>query len=77
MNDKEKKEMVTQLAGTLVAGIVRAIDDSRVPAAWDGHELRMLLAREFERETSCSLIRKNPRSARARAYRNHLRCTSI
>jgi hypothetical protein len=46
-----------------------------VPARWDGHELRCWLAERFESNAAMSCIKRDPRSRRAREYREHMLVT--
>lgn len=70
-----KKRFVRDLSHTIVQEIEKLIDAGKIPDAWDGHELRCLLANRFEDSASMSRLRREPRSARAHSFKNHLLIT--
>ena len=72
MTTNEQIRFVRELCKTVADEVVVSLRDKAVPDTWDGHELRMLLADRFERSASMSIIKREPRSARARAYRNEM-----
>jgi hypothetical protein len=64
MTKSEKAVFVNQLVDSVKDGILRAITEDRVPAEWDGFELRQLLADRFYGESF------NLAPARKRAYKD-------
>ena len=70
---REKSRFVRDLARAVAAEIVKKIDAGKVPAEWDGHELRRLLADKFEREVT-GLMKKGRRlrDYRSDVYNNNL-----
>lgn len=70
MTKTAQKRLVRDVARVLVDQVSTAIDAGNVPSDWDGHELRPLMADLAVADAAVSDIRKNPRSRRARAYRN-------
>lgn len=61
---------VRDLAQNITSEILALISTDKIPANWDGHELRLLLADRFESSASMSHLRQNRRSRRAKDYRN-------
>lgn len=61
---QHKVEFVTNLCGSIRDQVIRAVP--HMPAEWDGHELRELLALLFERERMDSMRK----GRRAREFRN-------
>ena len=70
METFEKMRFVSDLAKSIATEMVQKIIEEKIPADWDGHELRSLMAEKFEASAAMSLIRREPRSKRARDYRN-------
>jgi hypothetical protein len=69
MKRSEQKQFVKDLAKTakdVAKKIIENIDNGKIPADWDGHELRQLLADNF---TSMVLAIKMDRKQR-REYNN-------
>lgn len=62
MNKTEKIEFIRDLTKSVTDGIIEKID--QIPAGWDGHELRQLLADKFDGQRS--LISRG----RKRDYKN-------
>lgn len=52
MNREEQTVFVTDLVASVQAKLLADIEAGKVPADWDGHELRHLLARIFARQTT-------------------------
>ncbi len=63
MTTKEKRQFIRSLCRTVSGSLCAKV--SKMPAAWDGHELRELLHESFRAERS-SLIE----GKRGREYRN-------
>ena len=63
----DQKNLVKNLTESIVASILEQIDKDLIPAGWDGHELRELLAERFDWERS-RLMKDSRR--RMREYRN-------
>ena len=63
----DQKNLVKNLTESIVASILEQIDKGLIPAGWDGHELRELLAERFDWERS-RLMKDSRR--RMREYRN-------
>lgn len=70
MNKKEKGEFVRDLSRALTQEVLKKIEADRIPADWDGHELRCYLRDLFTDQAEISAIVKEPRGKRAKAYRN-------
>lgn len=70
MTRKEQARFVRELTRNITKQVVTTIQQGRVPEEWDGHELRVLLADRFNESASMSLLRKDGRARRSRAYRN-------
>lgn len=76
--DKERQKMfVLELCASVSEDIIKSIRGGKVPEKWDGHELRCLLAERFEESAKISLIRDNPRSARAKDFRNTVNVNNL
>lgn len=71
MNKVEKIRFVNALTDTIARKVKQAIRDGRVPAEWDGHELRYLLADMFA-DSRYQLDKK-----RNKEYENHMLVTDI
>jgi len=64
----EQMKFVQQLVGNVEQEIQELFLKGRIPAEWDGHELRELIAEKF---AECrSAIMREPRSKRLKDYRN-------
>ena len=72
MTRAEQRKFLRALAGVTVSDMLAQI--KAIPAEWDGPELRCWLAERFESNASHSCIRRDPRSKRARSYRNTMLC---
>ena len=57
--------------------IATKIDSGEVPDHWDGHELRCLVADKAASNAEISTVRKNPKHARAKAYKNTIITTNL
>lgn len=80
MNTKEKCKFVTDLAASLTREMHMLICAGRIPAEWDGHELRVLMAEKFIVEAAYSVSRHGSlqkRGARYRAFRNTIRVNNL
>lgn len=51
MTKQEQKKFVKELVGNVVGDILKAIAEGKIPADWDGIELRKLLADKFQHQT--------------------------
>lgn len=71
MNKQEREQFVEDLIANVKDGLLRAVD--RLPAEWDGHELRQLVADRFA-EVSWAL--KNNKK-RLKDYRNFMNTHSL
>ena len=65
-----KKTFLRELSANIGEELCTLVDDGKIPDAWDGHELRCLLAERFEQSGAMSVIRSNKRCKRAKDYRN-------
>ena len=70
MTTQMQKEFLRDYTESVLHGLNRKLDEGKVPACWDGHELRVWFADIVKSDASISLIRKHPHSARARKFRN-------
>ena len=70
MTKKQQMNFVRELTENIASEVVATIRSGKVPDDWDGHELRCLLAEKFEASARMSQIKDEPRSKRAREYRN-------
>jgi len=66
MTPKEQRTFIAELCDNIKESLLRR----QFPAEWDGHELRVLLAQRFEQSAQMSAIRREPRSRRARNFKN-------
>ena len=69
MTKREQVRIVRELTGSVFEEIRNKIKLGRVPAEWDGHELRCLVADKFEDAASGTTIRMSPRGKMAYNYR--------
>jgi hypothetical protein len=66
MDTKQKKDFINSLITAVQNELIAKVD--KMPADWDGIELRQLIADKF---AECVIERTMPkRSARMKAYRN-------
>ncbi len=70
MTKTEQRKFVTDLAKNVTKRSLEAIAAGKIPEEWDGHELRVLLARHFNESASMTLIAREPRRRRAQDFRN-------
>ena len=70
MNRQAQGKFVRELCRNIEREVAEQIKSKRIPTYWDGHELRMLLAEKFAASGRMSSIANEPRSSRARDYRN-------
>lgn len=66
----EQRYFVQELTRNIADEICNNITMGLVPKEWEGHELRVLLADKFDAAAKMSLVRRSPRSKRAKGYRN-------
>ena len=70
--------MTTTEKQTFIADLCEAVKRHamqhahEMPEDWDGHELRAYLSEKFADAASISLVLREPRTKRAREYRNTL-----
>lgn len=64
MTRAEQETFVRELSASVLESIVAKIEAGSVPADWDGHELRRLLADKFEEQTTKLAPKRN------REYKN-------
>jgi hypothetical protein len=77
MNRNQQISLVNELCMRMALDLGTKIDAGEVPKEWDGHELRCLVADKATDNASVSLIRKEQRGARAKAYKNTILTTNI
>ncbi len=70
MTRRDQKKFVRDLSKSIATSISEQIDRDQIPENWDGHELRCLLAYRHEESAKMTSIRKDPRSKRARDFKN-------
>jgi hypothetical protein len=70
VNKDAQLTIVNKLCMTAALEIGTLIDEGKVPEEWDGHELRVLVADKLKDAASISVIVKDPRSQRAKDFRN-------
>lgn len=70
MTHNDQIAFVREMSANIAEEIVRAILADKVPAEWDGHELRCLLATKHHESAAMSLLVREPQRKRARDYRN-------
>lgn len=75
MNQFDQTHFVEELCDNIKFEIIGFIIDGKIPDHWDGHEFRILLAEKFAASGRMSTIWDNPKSSRARSYRNHVTIT--
>jgi hypothetical protein len=67
--------LVRELVETVMGRVKGGILDGVIPESFDGHELRVILADEFENDAGASMIRRHPKCSRANNYRNWRKIT--
>jgi hypothetical protein len=65
-----QKKFVRGLSNSIAKHICALIDAGKIPESWDGHELRVLLGYEHDKSAKVTLVAREPRSKRARDFRN-------
>lgn len=75
MNLRERKKFITGLCNNIRDDLISKA--ALMPDNWDGHELRVLLADRFAESGRMSVIHNEPRTSRARAYRNFIICSNV
>jgi hypothetical protein len=75
MTRSDQRKFVRGLTASIRDSVLQSIATGDVPAEWDGHELRCLLANRFEQSAQMTYIRKEPRSRRTREFNNTIRTT--
>ena len=68
---REQRRFVKELTKTITDEILAIIHRGGIPDTWDGHEIRCLMADRYEASATMTIVRRNPRGARAREYKNH------
>ena len=77
MTNRDKIRFIKNHAAAFVAEMVSKVEAGKVPEEWDGHELRVWFADKVNDDARCSLIRRAPRSARAKDYNNTIYCSNL
>lgn len=75
MKPKVQIALARDLSKTVADQFAAAVAVGAVPEEWDGHEIRVWLAEKHAESASMSMVSSEPRSKRARAYRNHVLTT--
>ena len=70
MNRREQRRFVKELTKAVTNQLLALIHRGSIPDTWDGHELRCLMADHYEASAKVTIVRRNPRGARARDYKN-------
>ena len=70
-------KFVSELCDAIKAEVGARIVKGDLPPEWDGHELRVLLARKFQESAEMSVILKYPRNKRAKDFKNHMLVNNI
>lgn len=66
MTKDEKITFIQRLTSAVATDLVDRVNAGDIPEDWDGHELREILARKFDRERS--EVMSDKRSRRYRDY---------
>lgn len=74
---KGQRAFVRELSSTIARDITAAITAGKIPAEWDGHELRALLAMRHAQSAAMSLVLREKRSKRARDFNNVVICNNL
>lgn len=72
MEKYEQMQFVMDLTNNIKAAVLDLIKHGKIPAEWDGHELRCFLAERFDDAASATVIRREKRSRRTREYHNYV-----
>ena len=74
MNRRDQLRIVNEMAASVKRGFLAQLKANKIPASWDGHELRVLITNTYVNQiASVSVITREPKSQRAREFRN--RCS--
>lgn len=66
MTPDQKVQFITNLMNSVRDELVDMVNSGEIPEDWDGHELREILARKFDRERT--MLLRDKRSRRYREY---------
>jgi len=67
-----KRFFVRSISRAIADEVCRHIVDGKIPTAWDGHELRVMLAKLHEQSAATSILVRDPTGTRARNFNNHV-----
>jgi hypothetical protein len=70
MTKSEQVRFVKQLTNTMAETLIGDIRNGKVPDTFDGHELRVMVMQLALDHATISNLVQNPKSQRARDYRN-------
>lgn len=68
MKAAEQRDYVRELSDRVAEGIVKLIDEGKIPSQWDGHELRCLFAMHSGKAAAHTELRRNKRGNRAKSF---------
>ncbi len=68
-------KLAADLCNGMRERVTAHIAKGHVPESWDGHELRCLVADLATDNASTTEIRRSPRSARSKDFKNHMLVT--
>jgi len=77
MTRKEQSAFIRQLCRSIEKTVTENVKREPQTEAWDGHELRMLLLEHFRSAADISVIAREPKTSRAREYRNMITTTNV
>jgi len=70
MTERKQKALVREISKNVVRSICEKIDSGAIPAEWDGHEFRCLLAVRHHESADVGSIMRDKRSRRYREFAN-------
>lgn len=77
MTPEYQTKLVQDICNAVRDSVLADVAAGKVPSTWDGHELRVLLVDRFRVNAAATCLVRNPRGARARAYKNHIQTTTL
>jgi hypothetical protein len=77
MTRGNQKRFVRELTANILREVIEKIEAGKTLPTWDGHELRCVLSCAFEKSAMMTVIKQEPRSIRARDFKQHCFCNNL
>lgn len=73
MDQEEKRKLILGLTDALADGLLRILDDGRIPERWEGYEIRNWIGEYWKQNYHMAF----PEATRARVYRNDVKVKNL